>query len=463
MDEKKGKKFIEEKILGRNLTWERTLKYLGLSLACGLVFGLAAVGIFYLLVRPAMAKPEETPAVTSEAVSEPVSEPVAPETEPEPETPWTEPAITEPETTETESAAETASAETEEETTGAQSEESIEEILPEETGESESGAEVSETSAEQEQPPAEGPKQDAASLRDAVRPCLVRAEVVASAETWFDSTVETRQSFSGVVLQKTEDEILVLVPMGAVDAEQKLVVTFDDGTQRNGIPKAYSRRDGLAVLAVPIAGMSKAELENILPAEYSDAEMKEGMWLMAAGAPLGINGSVDGGIAGYVSGTENDVDTSFSCLYSSLRADYGKGTYVFDEEGKLLGIALPSSGGKVCEGTRIVWIRSLERLINNMKSGSDSPYLGITGADSEAPEGMYVTGVEVDSPVYEAGLKRGDVIVMAGIREIHKVEDIVGFMKNLHPGETVMLEVKRADGSGGFADIDIEVVAGTRN
>ena len=307
------------------------------------------------------------------------------------------------------------------------------------------------------------PAEKAMQVCETICPHLVKAEAVASAETWFDSTVETRQIFSGVVMQKTEDEILVLVPLGAVTAEQKIVVTFCDGSSRTGIPKAYSQRDNLAVLAIPIAGMRQSTLEEILPAELSEKEVRTGMWILAAGAPLGVNGSVDPGIVGFVSEAENSVDTSFRCIYSPVHADYAKGTYVFDEEGKLLGIALPKEGEKICEGTRIVLAKSMERLINNMKAGENSPYLGITGADSEAPEGMYVTGVEVDSPAYEAGLKRGDVIVLAGAREIRRVEDTMGFMRNLHPGETVMLTVKRADGNGGFADIEIEVQAGARD
>ena len=47
----KNRQFISEKIVGRNLTRTRALKYVALSLLCGILFGAVAAGVFVFAER----------------------------------------------------------------------------------------------------------------------------------------------------------------------------------------------------------------------------------------------------------------------------------------------------------------------------------------------------------------------------------------------------------------------------
>ena len=459
MDEKKKKNFISEKILGRELTWERALKFIGLSILCGALFALAAACVFALIHAreekvsvETEASPEMTSAVMEESTAETESVTLPSET-----VEMTE----EGSSAETERTAETE--ETESVPEASESEEASSEEMsgPEGETDTEEAADTQEEVEEEETVPVIT-RDTFSAAYEKIRNYLVRVDVVISETTWFESTVETRRSFSGIVVDCTEDEVQVLAPAPAVDTEDRIEVIFSDGTQKAAIAKQYSRRDGLAVISVPVAGLGSRFLEGLEVAGYSDHDFAEGEIIIAAGSPLGAAGSFDAGTVGYISEAEAGVDTMSYCAYSGVSADENAGTFLFDLDGMLGGIALKGAGEAAAAGTRIVAVSSLERIIKTMKFGEDIPFIGITGADSAEPEGMYIADVENGSPAYGAGIKRGDILILAGTREIRKVEDFLGFMKNLKSGEKVAIKILRAAGSEGYTEIELELTSGAR-
>ena len=59
--------------------------------------------------------------------------------------------------------------------------------------------------------------------------------------------------------------------------------------------------------------------------------------------------------------------------------------------------------------------------------------------------GVYVDGVEPDSPAAKVALKKGDVITAVDGKPVNVVPDLAGALKGKNAGDTVTLTIKRGD------------------
>ncbi len=101
-------------------------------------------------------------------------------------------------------------------------------------------------------------------------------------------------------------------------------------------------------------------------------------------------------------------------------------------------------------------------------TSSSSPYIGVSlielsdqlaeyfGTNDDI--GILVSEVHEDSPAEEAGLKAGDVIVMAGKREIEETRDLQRAIRRLDEGDIINLQLLRDK-----SRINIEVEIGERD
>jgi S1-C subfamily serine protease len=73
--------------------------------------------------------------------------------------------------------------------------------------------------------------------------------------------------------------------------------------------------------------------------------------------------------------------------------------------------------------------------------------LGVEAVDSPKSAGALVVGVHVPGPGYSAGLVRGDVLLALGDNRIGSAADLVRALADAHPGTSVTLTVRHANGS----------------
>jgi len=99
--------------------------------------------------------------------------------------------------------------------------------------------------------------------------------------------------------------------------------------------------------------------------------------------------------------------------------------------------------------------------------GMDTPYVGVRLAevtlelqkelDLARGDGVAVIDVARGSPADEAGLRRGDVILMIGFRRVETVEEAQDAILDKEPGEAALLLVRR-----GVQEMQVEVEMGAR-
>ena len=479
MDEKKNKKFISEKIVGREMTAKRALKYLGVSLLSGLLFGAAAYAAFYVihLYSDKKAAVEETTEAAVPETQEPES------TEPESPVETTTESAEETAGSETETAPESASAEPENASPEAETSSSSDTVTepesapPEEVTEPALSEEDVEKMIEDREKKREYKPSDLYKVlsaeRDAVgliSPYIVTVDRIISETTWFESTIETKRTYSGVIVQKNDREILVLTIAGAFDEGDTIYVTFAGGARQNAIVKKESERDGLLILAVPTEGLGQEFLETAKAVTIAQNKTETaGEPVIAAGSPQGAAGSYDFGYINYVRDCEETVDGSLCALYAGVNARPELGTFLMDLHGRLLGIAFPKTEDDPVSGARFLTTKSLSQVIDGLKKGSDLPYFGISGMNisfdmkyKNMPEGLYVTDVENGSPAFTAGIKRGDILVSAMEKEILGTEDYSSLLRLVKPGDEIPVTVKRSSGVDEYTDIELSLTAGIR-
>jgi len=484
MDENKEKKFISERILGREMTLRRAVRWILLSLVCGIVFGLTVFGVNYLAgtaARKAEKKRRETAEISSEAI------------ETDPKTEESLPQATEPDTTvretetkkepETEKRNET---EPEAEPGSKSGEDAGKDISETEEGEMEEGGTEEEPLidpellhrsllSEREAYPFGTEELNLvlnaqADACDNISEYIVRVSNTISEVTWFESTVETQRNYSGIIVSASEAEILILTVANAVTGDGSLSVTFHDGTRNEAVVKKVSDRDGLCVIAVSTEGLGADFVEKVVPVETVPEDgIRTGTPVITAGSPMGTVGSYGFGNINFVAEPESVEDGRQLCCYSEAPSSPEGGTFLMSVDGKLLGLAAAKKENAEVTGNRFIVADSCRNLIESLKKGNDMARLGITGIDisfdmkyKNVPEGMYVTAVNESGPAFAAGLRRGDIVAMIGAREIKGVADYLSFMRNLRPGETVTVTVLRESGRSEYKEMELQMTAGTR-
>ena len=431
--QEKKKKFITEKIVGRELSLRRAVRYVLLAAACGAVFGLCAAAAFSLIRGNSGKQTEEETTIP-----------------------------------------ETRQQEAEEQTEEVPEEEIPAETVPEET------TEDIEAIVRQEVEQHELTEKDFGAMLSRLRESAERADAhIVSIQAvkrdtgWFNDTIETARLAAGVIISTADPEIRILTTAEAVSGADALHVTFRDRTEREAGIKQISKTDGMAVIAVPKSGLGTEFLSSISPVRLAAADPSEnGVMVIAAGAPLGTAHSVDFGFIGYIAGGELTADGTRNVFYADLQADTERGTFLFNVDGELLGMTQPArqdstaGTGKTADVLSVSWLR---RILASLSEGRAVPYLGIYGRtvspEMEAehiPRGVFITDVEQNSPAYAAGVKSGDVVTAVNGAETHSITGYASAVGAAEAGTEVKLSVMRGSGGGEYRGLEFTMTVGTR-
>lgn len=498
MEQDNRKKLITEKITGRKLTPERLIRFAIIAALCGVVFGMTAAAAFGYVEsgrkkQHAQAQTDaavkndeqimqESDIVSAENAFQDGAQSIAPDTEgdtlPAEGGAGTEAADSDhsgASVTDQTGASGTDHSEVSDidqtETSAADhSEASVTDQTRASGDEEKDGTPFPDKDEEEYQRQLDMYLNRAASVIDSSLVSIAAAE---QTETWFESAAEEIRYYSGVVLKIDEREILILTTGEKLD-KKKLRVTFCNGSTLDGYFKQYSQTDGLTVIAVSATeGISEETLSAIKSVEYANTEeLTCGDMIIATGSPIGVMGSIDFGTVAYISESEMHVDGEQYIFYSDISSDSEKGTFIVDFEGRLVGISTSEASciGVASDITRIVGINSLRRVISSMLSGEKRTYLGINGTEvgfgmkynSSIPEGVYLNDVIEDSPAYNVGIRRGDIIVSLAGRDIVDMDSFTRALNSCRPGQSVSLRVMRGSVNSEYHEMEYSVILGER-
>lgn len=296
---------------------------------------------------------------------------------------------------------------------------------------------------------------------------MVTVTGVVSNVDWFNESYESKGATSGVVFYDNGRELLILVDRTMIENAETLTVTFFDGQEVPAVVKQYDSNTNLAVLAVQISDLDSERREKIEVASLGASVSRKlpGTPVVVLGSPMGTESLCYGNIT-----SSNTViylpDANYKLLQTDIFGSRNASGVIFNLHGQVLGIV---TNGKMPEDMSNLitayGISELKNLLANLANGEELAYMGVLGTNvtEEArrelgvPKGAYIKEIFMDSPAMLGGIQRGDVIVKMNDIYIQRFQDFTGMMRELKPGDTVKVTVKR-QAQGRYKEMVFEIV-----
>jgi serine protease Do len=224
-----------------------------------------------------------------------------------------------------------------------------------------------------------------------------------------------------------------------VDHADKIVVLLTDGRQ---LPASVLGRDELTDIAV-----IKVQTSDSLPSvPWGDSRKAEvGDWIMAAGNPFGLGGSVSVGI---ISAEGRDLGSGPFDNFIQLDAPINPGNSggpVFNMDGQVIGVSsviVSPTGASVGIGFAIpseAVSRTVAQLLS--KGSIERGWLGVSVEDRDG--GVTIAVLDRTGPAAKAGCRPGDVVVAVNGDKIDSSRGLIRAVAVVPPGNSVRLTIRR--------------------
>jgi serine protease Do len=243
-----------------------------------------------------------------------------------------------------------------------------------------------------------------------------------------------------------------------VGTADRIVVSLSDGTQ---LPAKVIGTDELTDVAV----IRVASTTPLIAAHWGDSRTLEvGDWVIAAGNPFGLGGSVSAGI---VSARGRDLGAGPFDDFVQIDAPINPGNSggpLFNASGEVVGMnsaILSPSGGSVGIGFSIP-SEVVSQVVAELRAKGhiERGWLGVTLADIEGTQGNAGIGgvgiavVERGGPAARGGLRPGDIVTAVNGLAVTSTRAMIRAVAATPPGGTVRLALRR---QGSTLDLSITV------
>ncbi len=306
-------------------------------------------------------------------------------------------------------------------------------------------------------------------VADSANQSLVTVTASSSDTDWFNETYESRRQISGILVGNNGVELLILTSYSQVEGADSLQATFVDGRNLTAVLKNYDAVTDLAILSVNLADVREDTLSSIKMAELgSSKSLKAGEPVIAVGSPAGVAGSVKYGnlvASGY---TVSVIDGEYDLLITDMERSEGGSGVLLNLSGQVVGLIEDTylhSGNQ--NSLTAYAISDVKDVIEHLSNNQALVYMGIHGTDvtteiselQDIPIGVYVAGVEQDSPAMNSGIQAGDIITEINGKEITSVEEIQEMLLKFSRDQVIRVIVMR-QGREGYKEIECSVTLG---
>ena len=187
----------------------------------------------------------------------------------------------------------------------------------------------------------------------------------------------------------------------------------------------------------------------------------------AAGDPVAVIGNPVGDVVNITDGILSAVNPEFSyrgyrmgvLQFTGMLGDIASGSALVNMSGQVIGIVDPDLGAASGGISFAVSMHSADEVINELLQNgfvAGRPSSGLTVSEMPPayaayygyPSSLYISAVEELSPAYEAGLRRGDVIIEANGKTVETTGDLYTVINGMSAGDTLTLKVFREGDTG---------------
>ena len=335
---------------------------------------------------------------------------------------------------------------------------------------------------------------DVSNVVESVMPSIVSITnmSVQQVQSFFGGTSqqEVTSAGTGIIIEQTDSELLIVTNNHVVADSNQLTVTFDDQSSVEADIKGTDSAHDLAVIAVQLDKISDDTLDKISVATLGDStKLKVGEPAIAIGNALGYGQSVTTGV---ISATDRESQTTDSetgettgssdvkLIQTDAAINPGNsGGALVNANGEVIGINSAKLIGEDVEGIGYaIPISDVTDIITNLMnqetktkvSEAERGYLGITGLDVEdsdsqrygMPTGVYISEVSRGGGAADAGITKGSIIVGFNGITIDSMESLQEQLQYYKKGEKVTLTLQVPGEGVEYQEQTVEVTLGRK-
>lgn len=300
---------------------------------------------------------------------------------------------------------------------------------------------------------------------------VVTVEMAGDA-TNLENLGEKAESVSGVIVWKNLAEVLIAAPSRILDGEgTHIQVTFYDGKTYEAKLKKQDKNSHLAVFSVGTPSLKDSTQHHIQAATLGNSNVvTKGMPVIALGNQFGYAGGSGYGIISTVNNYISVADRAYRVLTTDITAAENGSTILFNTDGEVIAIGDQMVTGQesatLVTGYAISGIKEVMELLSN---GYGVPYIGICGVEiteeisneQGIPQGIYVKGIESDSPAMQSGIQNGDIVVSVEGETVKTLYGLGKVISKYKVGDHVKIAVQR-QGAEAYAEVPFDVTIGSK-
>lgn len=314
-------------------------------------------------------------------------------------------------------------------------------------------------------------KMDVEAVATAAIPAMVQLNgtttVKSSSYFGYGQSYEATSSGTGIIVGKSDTELLIVTNAHVVDNIDNLKCVFSDGTSASCSVKGSKSDQDIAVAAVSLSDISSDTASNIAIAELEDSsDIKVGQQVVAIGNALGEGQSVTTGIisAKDRSITVNNVTFTGLLMTDAAINSGNSGGALLNSEGKVIAINFAKTSSDGVEGMAYsIPVSNVKDIIDslmtkqtrNKVSSDKAAYLGFAAVDITSnyasyygyPVGILIRTVADDSAADKAGLETYDIIVGFDDQTVTTMSGLTNMLQYYEAGEKVTIDYYHMEGS----------------
>ena len=319
-----------------------------------------------------------------------------------------------------------------------------------------------------------------ADVAEQVMPAIVSVYNKYTEESQFFGrtyTQEGESAGSGIIIEETADELLIVTNNHVVEGADSLSVQFIDETNCEASLKGTDASSDLAVIAVSLDSLTEGTKSNIAIAELGDSDsLRIGEHAIAIGNALGYGQSLT---VGYISALNREITSEDGITGTFIQTDAAinpgnSGGALLNSKGQVIGINSNKIGGSTVEGMGFaIPISKAIPIIDGLKTQEsrtkvaeeEQGVLGIYGisvtSDVASAYGLqvgaYIEEIIEGTGAADSDLQQGDIITAINGQTITGMEDLQNQLAYYTAGEEVTLTVQHPMEGGEYEEREIKL------
>lgn len=295
---------------------------------------------------------------------------------------------------------------------------------------------------------------------------LVRVSGIGENQDLLDHSSLTYGDEEGIIFLKNEEAFYILTISDSLGEGEDYRVVFSTGDTAEGTLCGADFRSGLIVIRVPFDEVEEETRRKVPAVPLAvNADQEQADPVIAIGSPTGDSDTLVYGNITSVQGRYRIADGEYTILTTDMVGSRSGGGVLLDMEGQMTGIII-NEGEEDGNVIRAVSAAQLRPLLEMLSNGESIRYLGILGEtvteeksrNLEIPQGIYVDGVEEDSPAMSEGIQSGDIVYKIDGKKVATMEEYSEALQQLTAWEKTKISLYRRNPSGEYVEVDLKVM-----